>query len=55
MGIGFEIITKKESVGDILDEAEKFDIGAKIIGRCERGKRGNQVKIASKFGKFEYR
>jgi phosphoribosylformylglycinamidine cyclo-ligase len=55
MGIGFEIISKKEKVEEILDISESFGLEAKIIGRCEKSDGENQVSIKSFFGKFNYK
>jgi phosphoribosylformylglycinamidine cyclo-ligase len=55
MGIGFEIIARKKCVEKILAIAERFGIGAKVIGRCEKSDGKNRLTIKSEFGKFEYR
>ncbi|KXB02891.1 hypothetical protein AKJ45_01165 [candidate division MSBL1 archaeon SCGC-AAA261F19] len=55
MGIGFEIVIKKDYAEDILDIPEKFGVEAKIIGRCEESDGKNKVTIESEFGKFRYR
>ncbi len=54
MGTGFEIIVRKNYVEEILEIAESFNIGAKIIGRCETNSQKNKVTINSQFGKFVY-
>jgi phosphoribosylformylglycinamidine cyclo-ligase len=55
MGVGLEIIVKKGDEDKVIDVAEKFKTGAQVIGRCEKSKEGNSVRIVSKYGKFEYR
>lgn len=55
MGVGFEIITKKDYVEDILSVSEKLGLEAKVIGRCEKSDGRNRLTIRSEFGKFEYR
>ncbi len=55
MGTGFEIIVKRGSVDDVIGIAERFGLGAKVIGRCERSDGRNRLTIKSKYGKFEYR
>lgn len=54
MGAGFEIIAGREVAEEILSVAGRLGVEAKIIGRCEKRKRGNKVTIHSEFGKFEY-
>lgn len=54
MGVGLEIIVKKESVDEVLAIAEKFGLGAKVTGRCEKSNGKNRLTIKSRFGKFEY-
>jgi phosphoribosylformylglycinamidine cyclo-ligase len=54
MGTGFEIITKKEAVDDILGIAESFKLGAQVIGRCEKGYDKNKLIIRSEFGNCEF-
>ncbi|HDI12927.1 MAG TPA: hypothetical protein ENF64_02295 [Hadesarchaea archaeon] len=55
MGTGFEIIVKRGSVDDVISITERFGLGAKVIGRCERSDGRNRLTIKSKYGKFEYR
>ncbi|MEM2878070.1 MAG: AIR synthase related protein [Candidatus Hadarchaeales archaeon] len=55
MGTGFEVIVRKKSADRVLDVAERFGIGAKVIGRCEREKGGNSLVIAGPGGKIVYR
>ena len=54
MGCGFEVITRKEGAEGVLSIAERFGLGAKAIGRCERGDGKNRLTIRSEFGEFEY-
>ena len=54
MGVGFEVIAKKEVADDIIDLAEKYGLEAKIIGRCLRSDEGNKLTILSPYGKFLY-
>jgi phosphoribosylformylglycinamidine cyclo-ligase len=54
MGIGFEIIARGGAVEGILATAERFGVGAKVIGRCERSNGRNRLTIKSEFGKFKY-
>ncbi len=54
MGTGFELIAREGAAEEILSLAEKLGVEAKIIGRCEKRKRGNKVTIRSEFGEFEY-
>lgn len=55
MGTGFEIVVEEDYVKDIMKVAGKFNLGAKIIGRCKKSEGGNKVTIQSEFGNFEYR
>ena len=55
MGVGFEVIARKGSAEAILAAAERFGLGAKVIGRCEKSDGKNKLAIRSEFGKFEYR
>ena len=54
MGTGFEVIARRDAADDILGIAKGLGVGAKVIGRCEKSKKGNRVTICSEFGKFEY-
>lgn len=54
MGIGFEIIVKREETDSVISVAEKFGVQALVIGHCERSKKGNRAIIKNMFGKFEY-
>ncbi|MDH5443782.1 MAG: AIR synthase-related protein, partial [Hadesarchaea archaeon] len=55
MGVGFEVIVRKRSAEAISAVAERFGLGAKVIGRCEKSDGKNKLTIRSEFGKFEYR
>ena len=55
MGVGFEVMVRKRGAEEILGVAEKFGLGAKVIGRCEKSDGKNKLTIRSEFGKFEYR
>lgn len=54
MGVGFEVVAEKEAAEDILSVPERFNLEAKIIGRCERSVGPNKVTIRSPLGKFRY-
>ncbi len=54
MGTGFEIMAKPEVADNIVEIAENFGMGAKIIGECEKREEGNKVSVNTEFGKFEY-
>jgi len=54
MGVGLEVITKKEIADDLLGIPEKFGLEAQVIGRCEAGKGRNHVTIRSVYGTFQY-
>lgn len=54
MGVGFEIVADEEAVDEILATAERFSVGAGVIGRCLRTSTENKVTIENKRGKFVY-
>jgi phosphoribosylformylglycinamidine cyclo-ligase len=54
MGIGFEFIVEPEATEDVMRIAESFGIGVHIIGRCEKSKKGNSLKITSRLGEYGY-
>lgn len=54
MGVGYEFMVAPESVEDVLSICEGYDIGAMVIGRCEKGKEGNALNITSEYGNFTY-
>ena len=54
MGVGFEVVAEKEAAEDILSVPERFNLEAKIIGRCERNMGPNKVTVRSPLGKFQY-
>lgn len=53
MGHRFEIYTRKEDAGAILDLAQEFNVEARIIGRVEESK-GKKMSIVTKQGTFHY-
>jgi len=53
MGHRFEIFTKPENAGRIIDIAAGFNLEAKVIGHCEESDR-RRLTIKSEFGTFEY-
>lgn len=54
MGVGFELIVKPESVDEIINIAEGFNVKAMVIGHCEKSKAQNRLTVSSRFGKFMY-
>lgn len=54
MGVGFEIIARKEAADNIISLSEKFGLEAKVIGVCQRSPEGNKLTIKSPYGKFRY-
>lgn len=54
MGVGFEVVAKPEAADDIISISEKFNLEAKIIGRCERSAGKNRLTIRSRYGSFQY-
>jgi len=54
MGVGFEVVAEPGYAEDVIDIAERYGVEAQIIGRCERGSRGNEVHIESSYGRFLY-
>ena len=52
MGVGFEVIVRKGEEETVLRSAEKYGVGAQVIGRCERQDTGNAVLIESNEGSF---
>lgn len=54
MGVGFEIIVKPEVADDVISLSEKFNLEAKVIGRCEKSDGKNKLTIKSRYGKFQY-
>lgn len=56
MGIGFEVIVKKEFVDDVISISESYGVNAYVIGRVERGDfEFNELLIKSDVGAFIYR
>jgi len=54
MGIGLEIVVKKGDEDRVIDVAERFKVGAQVIGRCEKSLEGNSVIVSSEYGKLQY-
>ncbi len=54
MGTGLEIMVKEDYAEEILDITEKFDLEAKVIGKCKKSNNGNKLTIKSEFGEFNY-
>lgn len=54
MGHRMELFVKPEVSDEIIQISKKFGVDAKVIGRCEKSGRGNELKIISELGKFEY-
>jgi phosphoribosylformylglycinamidine cyclo-ligase len=55
VGVGFEVIVRRDAADEVLSAAERFGLGARVIGRCERGSGGNSLIISAQHGKFVYR
>jgi phosphoribosylformylglycinamidine cyclo-ligase len=53
MGHRFEIYTRPENAGRIIEIAAGFNLEAKVIGYCE-GSDKKKLTIKSEFGVFEY-
>ena len=53
MGHRMEIYCAKEDAATLINIAQQFNLGARIIGRCEKAE-GKQVSIKSEFGEFWY-
>jgi len=56
MGVGFEIVVKQEIADEVMDVSERYKVGAKRIGRCEKAKssKRNTLLIESPWGTFNY-
>ncbi len=54
MGTGLEIIVNPESSDEALSLIEEYEIGAQIIGRCEKSETANQLIIKTEHGQFHY-
>jgi len=54
MGVGMEVVVGNRDVEAVLNAADKFGVGAQVIGRCERRQGGNAVKLKTGYGEFEY-
>ncbi|MBK7712765.1 MAG: phosphoribosylformylglycinamidine cyclo-ligase [Bacteroidales bacterium] len=53
MGHRFEIYTAPENAAEIISIAGEFNLGARIIGHCEKSDQ-KKLTIISEFGTFEY-
>jgi phosphoribosylformylglycinamidine cyclo-ligase len=53
MGHRFEIYTDKKSASEIVDIASKFNLDAKVVGRCESSD-SKRLTIKSEYGTFKY-
>jgi phosphoribosylformylglycinamidine cyclo-ligase len=53
MGHRFEIYTDEHSAGGIIELAEKYGIGARIVGRCEEAEH-KKLTIAGEQGVYNY-
>ncbi len=53
MGHRFEIYTDTESAEKIIEIASRFNLDAKIVGRCEASD-SKRLTIKSEFGEFDY-
>ncbi len=54
MGVGFELVVEKDAVETVLSVADGFEIGAQVLGRCEKVGGGNSLEIDSPYGKWVY-
>jgi phosphoribosylformylglycinamidine cyclo-ligase len=54
MGIGFEFIVEPEAAEEVIQIAEGFGIGVRVVGSCERSETGNTLRINSRLGEFSY-
>ena len=56
MGVGFEIVVKQEIAYEVMRISERYKVGAKRIGRCEKAKsnKRNSLLIESPWGTFNY-
>jgi len=54
MGVGYEFMVAPEDAEAVLSICEGFDIGAQVIGRCEKAEKGNVLGITSEYGGFRY-
>lgn len=53
MGHRFEIYTNEKTASEIIEVAESFNLGARIIGHCEKSA-SKRLTIKSEQGVFEY-
>lgn len=54
MGVGFEVIVRKEHADEVVAIAEKYGIKAKVIGRCLKSDGENKLTLTTPYGKFLY-
>ncbi len=54
MGVGFEVIVDPEYAEEVIDIAEGYGVETQVIGRCERSREGNRLRIESSYGRFIY-
>jgi len=54
MGVGFEFIVDPSVTDEVVSTASGYGIGVDVVGRCERSKAGNQLRILSPYGDFRY-
>ena len=55
MGVGFEVIARPEAENDILSISESHNLGAMVIGRCEKSDGKNKVTMKTPRGKILYK
>ena len=53
MGHRFEIYLPEQFANDIINISKKYNVDAKIIGKCEKSEK-KQLTIISQFGEFHY-
>jgi phosphoribosylformylglycinamidine cyclo-ligase len=54
MGVGFEFIVDAEVADTVVSVASKYDVGVNVIGHCEQSRAGNQLRLVTRFGEFQY-
>ncbi|MDI9643717.1 MAG: AIR synthase-related protein [Candidatus Verstraetearchaeota archaeon] len=52
MGVGMEVIVRKEDVEAVIGSCERFGVGVQVIGRCERSNGRNAVLIKDTSGEY---
>lgn len=53
MGHRFEIYTDQSTAGKIIDIANDFNLGARIVGHCEKAT-SKQLTLKTPYGEFNY-